>query len=128
MAKRLLLGAAIFWTLSIAFLCLVSLKELPKIPDLEISEMDKYVHFTFHFGFTFLWSSYFWNTQKELVIRTVFKVFLFSVAYGILIELLQSAFTTSRKGDVMDVLANTTGASIAVIVLIFYTYFNKNKN
>lgn len=125
MANKFILSIAILWTLSIAFLCLVQLHDLPSFG---VSEMDKYVHFTFHFTFTLLWSGYFWRTQKSIVIKTVFKVFLASVAYGILIEFLQSALTTTRKGDVMDVLANTTGASIAVIALLCYRFFNKNKN
>ena len=124
-ANKLLLGLAILWTLSIAFLCLVQLHNLPSFG---VSEMDKYVHFTFHFVFTMLWSGYFFRIQKELEIKTVLKVFITSVAYGILIEFLQSAITISRKGDVMDVLANTTGATIAVIMLLCYAYFNKNKN
>lgn len=128
MAKKLILGIAIFWTLLIAFLCLVQLNDLPNFPRLRVSEADKYVHCTFHFGFTLLWSCYFWRMQKGIVIKTVFKVFLFSVAYGILMELLQGAFTATRKADFMDVLANTTGATIAVIALLCYRHFNKNKN
>ena len=124
-ANKLILGIAIFWTLLIAFLCLVQINDIPNIG---VSGADKYVHSAFHFGFTFLWSSYFWNTQKAIVIKTVFKVFLVSVAYGILIEFLQGAFTATRKADILDVLANTTGATLAVIALLCYKHFNKNKN
>lgn len=126
-ANKFILGIAVFWTLSIAFLCLVDLHALPDLPDLKVSGMDKYVHFSFHFGFTLLWSYCFIRIQKELIIKTVLNVFYVSVSYGILIEILQSVFTTTRKGDIMDVLANTTGASIAVITLLFYAYFKKAK-
>ena len=125
MANKLILGIAIFWTLLIAFLCLVQLNDMPSIG---VSGADKYVHCAFHFGFTFLWSSYFWKTQKEIVIKTVFKVFLVSVTYGILIEFLQGAFTATRKADILDVLANTIGAILAVIALLCYKHFNKIKN
>ena len=128
MANKLILGITIFWTLSIAFLCLVQLNDLPSFPKLRVSGADKYVHSTLHFGFTFLWSSYFWKAQKEIITKTVFKVFYVSVAYGILIEFLQGAFTATRKADILDVLANTTGATIAVIALLCYKHFNKNKN
>ena len=125
MANRFILGLAIFWTLSIAFLCLVQFNNLPNFG---VSGMDKYIHFTFHFVFTLLWTSYFFTLQKELLIKSVFKVFYVSVSYGILLEFLQSALTTTRKGDVMDVLANTTGATVAVILLVWYKQSNKNKN
>jgi VanZ family protein len=127
-ANKLLLGAALFWTLTIAFLCLVQINDLPNFSSIDVPEKDKYVHFTFHLVFTLLWSSYFWYTQKNIVIKTVFKVFYVSVAYGILIEFLQGAFTATRKADILDVLANTTGATLAVIALLCYKHFSKNKN
>ncbi len=127
-ANKFILGLAIFWTLSIAFLCLADLNRLPNLPSFGVSGVDKYVHSAFHFGFTLLWSSYFWRTQKGRVIKTVYKVLFISVSYGILIEILQGVFTATRKADVMDVLANATGATIAVIVLLCYKHCNKNKN
>ena len=126
--NKIILGIALFWTFSIAFLCLTELSNLPNLPNFEVSGIDKYVHSTFHFVFTLLWACYFCSQQKNIVIKTVFKVFLVSVAYGILIEFLQSAFTSTRKADIMDVLANSVGAAIAVIALLCYKHFNKIKN
>lgn len=57
----------------------------------------------------------------------MFKVFLVSVTYGILIEILQEVFTTTRKADIMDVLANAIGGLIAVIGLALYKNFKQNK-
>lgn len=128
MAKKIIFGAALFWTLTIAILCLIQINDLPDFNKIDIPEKDKYVHFTFHLVFTLLWSGYFWKKQKEIVIKTVFRVFLVSVAYGILIEFLQGEFTTTRQADIFDVLANTTGASIALMMLIGFKYLAKNKN
>jgi len=127
-AKKVILGAAIFWTLTIAILCLIQINDLPDFNSIPIPDKDKYVHFTFHLVFTLLWSGYFWNVQKSLVFKTLFKVFLVSVTYGILIEFLQGEFTATRKADICDVLANTTGATIAVIALLCFKRFNKSKS
>ena len=128
MAKKIILGAAILWTLAIAILCLIQINDLPNFPSVPIPGKDKYVHFTFHFVFTLLWSSYLLKVQKSIIIKTLFKILLVSVVYGVLIELLQGEFTATRKADILDVLANTTGATFAVIALLCYKRFNKNKS
>ncbi len=124
MAKKIILGIAIFWTFLIAVLCLVQFNDLPSFA---VTGMDKYVHFTFHFVFTFLWSVCFCSLLKDITFKTVFNVFFISVSYGILIEFLQGAFTKTRKADIMDVLANASGALIAIIALLLYKYFRQKK-
>ncbi len=42
---------------------------------------------------------------------------LLSVTFGILIEILQGALTRNREADLNDVIANTIGTIIAVIVI-----------
>ena len=123
--KKTIFGSAIGWTVFIAVLCLM---KFSKLPSFGVSGADKYVHFTFHFVFTLLWSSYLLKVQKSIIIKTLFKILLVSVVYGVLIELLQGEFTTTRKADILDVLANTTGATFAVIALLCYKRFNKNKS
>ena len=44
--------------------------------------------------------------------------FIFSVFFGITIEILQSVFTTTRAADVRDILANTIGATIGLFTAI----------
>jgi VanZ family protein len=85
--------------------------------------MDKIVHFCFHFGFTFSWILFF---KKELKGKTpddykaYFISFIFSVFFGITIEVLQSVLTTTRASDVIDVLANTIGALFGVFAAITF--------
>ena len=53
---------------------------------------------------------------------------MFSIFFGIAIEIAQALFTTTRKGDLVDVLANLSGAILAVCIILFfnkYTNFNK---
>ena len=117
--KYFYLWLAEIWTLLIAFLCLVSFNNLPSVG---IKSADKYVHFTFHFVFTVLWFLYLKrkNSDKNSTLKTMLmKVFLASVIYGIFIEISQSLFTKTRHGDVLDLIANASGAIAAVLVLFF---------
>ena len=126
--KHFCLWLAEFWTLLIAVLCLENSKKLPSIG---IKSADKYVHFTFYFVFTILWFLYLIKKNshiKNTVNRVLIKVFLAALFYGVLIEIAQTVFTVSRKGDVLDVLANTTGSVTAVFLLRLYdTTFRKEK-
>lgn len=126
--KHFYLWLAEFWTLLIAVLCLENSKKLPSIG---IKSADKYVHFTFYFVFTILWFLYLIKKNshiKNTVNRVLIIVFLAALFYGVLIEIAQTVFTVSRKGDVLDVLANTTGSVTAVFLLRLYdTTFRKEK-
>lgn len=106
---------SILWTLTIAILCLVNFSKMPSVG---ISGADKYVHATFHFVFVILWFLALY--QKQKLKNTLLKVLLFSIAFGILIELLQAILTKTRTADIFDVLANTAGAIIAVLALYWY--------
>ena len=43
---------------------------------------------------------------------------MLSFFFGIAIELMQRYFTTTRTADVFDVIANLSGASLAVIAIV----------
>lgn len=113
--KKASLALAIGWTLLIAVLCLVDFGSLPSI---EVSGADKYVHIVLHFTFTMLWGFYFWQKKKQITIPKIIFVIVLSVFYGILIEFLQETCTKTRHADIFDVLANATGATIALVLFV----------
>lgn len=121
MLKQILLFAALFWTGVILFFCLENAKNIPQI---DIPYLDKLIHSFFHFVFTVLWFFYF---KKKLNssnnIRLLGFSFIGSFFLGIAIELMQQYFTTTRSADILDILANLSGASLAVIsILLLNTY------
>nr|WP_294774246.1 VanZ family protein [uncultured Flavobacterium sp.] len=116
MLKKSILSLAIGWTFLIAVLCLYRFGDLPKI---KVSGIDKYVHFTFHFVFTLLWGYYVWLQPYRFALKKLFIIVLISLCYGILIEFLQEIFTQTRHADIMDVLANFTGAMTALLLFIW---------
>lgn len=115
MPKYLLFLVALFWTGFVSYFCLVSSNEIPSV---DIPGLDKCVHIVFHFALTFFWFLFF---SKQLQIEAIFKPLMYSVllssAFGIAIEIAQALFTTTRSADVLDVLANTTGEMIAVLII-----------
>ncbi|RTY90025.1 VanZ family protein [Flavobacterium sp. GT3R68] len=100
------------------------------MPKVSLQSADKYVHFTFHFVFTWLWFLYFESRKNELGnSKTIFLVFLLSFLYGISVEIMQGLFTLTRKADLFDVLANTVGAlTAAASILVFQKYIRKEKS
>tara|TARA_R110000868_G_scaffold144149_1_gene362878 strand:- start:4705 stop:4911 length:207 start_codon:yes stop_codon:yes gene_type:complete len=59
--------------------------------------------------------------------KPFFSSFVLSVFFGITIEILQELLTTTRTADVFDVLANITGATLAIVVMILF-YKSRKKN
>jgi VanZ family protein len=102
----------------IAYFCLTDSSNLPAV---SFPSIDKIVHFCFHFGFTISWIVFF---KKELKGKDVndykayFVSFIFSVFFGITIEILQGVLTVTGSSDVTDVLANALGALVAVFTAI----------
>jgi VanZ family protein len=114
--KRIFLFSAIFWTGVILFLSLENAKNIPQI---NIPYLDKVIHSGFHFVFTILWFLYlkkkFISSKNvQLLVFTIFGSFVL----GIAIELMQQYFTTTRNGDVFDILANLFGAFLAAVSII----------
>jgi len=116
--KQLLLIWAIICSGIITYFCLTDSSNIPAV---NFPSIDKIVHFCFHFGFTISWILFF---KKELKgkdaddYKAYLISFIFSVFFGITIEILQSALTVTRASDVTDVLANALGAVVAVFSAI----------
>jgi VanZ family protein len=115
--KNLFFWIAFSWTLVVAYFCLVPSSDIPSV---SIPHLDKLAHSFFHFVFTILWFLFFKKqvkkrNQTKLLVGSV----IFSLFFGIVIEVLQVRLTTTRNGDFFDVLANLSGAlSAFVFVLI----------
>jgi VanZ family protein len=116
---------ALFWTGVVLFLSLV---QADKIPAVNIENLDKVVHAFFHFVFTSLWILFFKTQIKDPDSYKPYVIsFLFSVLFGITVEMLQGQYTTTRKEDALDVAANLAGATLAVFSIILY-FKNKRLN
>jgi VanZ family protein len=107
--------ASFIWALVILWLSLMSGNKLPRI---NIPNLDKAVHFTFYFILSLL-MFYGWMKQDRfplLHIRPFLFILCIAIAYGILIEIAQETFTTTRHFELLDVAANSVGATIGSLI------------
>ncbi|WP_348797645.1 VanZ family protein [Flavobacterium adhaerens] len=122
MPKFFLFLVAIIWAGCITYFCLIKASAIPVV---SIPNIDKCIHAFFYFVLTFLWFLFFY---KQLKLDSIFKPLLFSFMvsffFGILIEILQQTFTTTRQADALDVVANLVGAGLSVIAT--QLCYNKN--
>ena len=116
--------AALVWTVAITVSCLLSADTVDKVSLINIPHKDKVAHFVFYFVFTLLWSKYFRSLHRDGK-KARFMVFLFAVAWGILIEFCQLVLTEQRSAEVFDAGANIAGSAVAIIAIWLY---RKNKD
>lgn len=84
---------------------------------------DKVVHAGAYCILTLSWLLALNNKVKSLKSSILILILIF--IYGIIIELLQGVFTSDRNADLLDIIANTVGILIAIIV--FKSILKKNK-
>ena len=103
----------------ITLLSLISFKGNGLLPSLNIPHLDKLVHAGFYFGTTVLGVlSVRERTKGKAPLRkSMLWVGGFAVLYGMVIEVLQSVYTLDREGDILDVLANGSGALLGVLLM-----------
>ena len=116
----------IIWIIIIFILSSIPGNDIPKLNRFKIPHLDKIVHFIMYFTLQLLiLVEYYKNhTQKYSFIKVLFVSIMFSVAYGVVMELLQSLIFISRTGSFYDVLANSTGAVIGSLLGVL---LSKNK-
>lgn len=114
MLKKIAFLTALVYAIALGTVSLITLKGLPEV---QISFADKIFHFLAYSVFVVLWYFAFFYTFKLEKTKAILYAFIFAVAFGIIIEVLQDTMTVSRALDVYDALANTLGALLSAIVL-----------
>ena len=101
-----LLGIAITYTLLITAALLTPITGAPKI---EIPFADKMVHLIINAGLFVVWASYVFSGKTNTKTYTLPLLFVCTLLYGILIEVIQGSFIPTRGADFFDVVANVCG-------------------
>ena len=120
--SKQLLVVCILYSVFISILFLLPTKEIPKLFDTFIP-IDKLVHVSIFLVLTFLWLLYvnsILNDTKPIVLLFILIASLF---YGILIEVIQELYVSSRGAEVLDVIADLLGTSLGL--LFFKNYKNR---
>jgi VanZ family protein len=110
--KIVLLFVAVGYSITLAVLSLVSNDTLP---NLGTNYDDKVYHLLAYALLTFLWFKVFTNFKTG---KPILLAFIFSIIFGIIIEVLQGEFTIVRDPSIMDVLANSIGVAIVSFILL----------
>ena len=114
MLKHWTLILAVGYTLFITVLSLISLNGIPKLGS---SFDDKIYHFGAYMVFVFFWYNYYRTTSSKYKILISASI---ALAYGTIVEVMQGTFTTYRTEDFADVIANSLGVLMAVVLIVIY--------
>lgn len=103
---------ALAWALLIAFLCLTPGKALPQWQWADLLRVDKLVHMGMFAVLTVLLARGLRDRSANTrpLPRLLLMAGALSVAYGASMEVLQEIPGLNRRGDIIDLIANTVGA------------------
>jgi VanZ family protein len=123
MLKKYILSITV--SLIIMYLSLASSDTFDKVPIFNIPYFDKFVHVCMYFG---LMSVILFESRKSLKgTGQIFLIAIIPLSYGFLMEILQSAFTTTRSSSFYDVLANSFGILVSLLLWLKIKPFSKDK-
>lgn len=109
--ERNALLIAVFFTIFITIISLVSFKGIPHI---KVSNSDKFGHFLAYLLLSLSWL----YALKDLPLKknNIYIIVFLLISYGIIIEVLQGILTTYRQADFYDIIANSAGVFFAAIL------------
>ena len=101
---------AAIWYLSLLF-------NAPETPLDDVPLVDKWVHMVMYGGtFSVLWIEYIRQHQKPDYKKLLIWAFIAPIVMSGIIELLQEYCTKTRQGEWTDLLANSIGVVLAVVI------------
>lgn len=118
MLKKFALPVAILYSVTLAVFSLINPKD---IVDVELSISDKLIHFLAYATLTVFWYNVFSNKFYPNKTKAIIYAAIFSILFGIIIEVLQGSITTVRQSDFNDVIANIFGVLTASVVMLINT-------
>ena len=100
------------------YLSLANAETFEHVGFFDIPYLDKIAHFVLYFVFMTViiieHRNYFENTRMLILIALIPFVF------GSMVELIQSGFTHTRKGDILDIMFNSAGIAVALFLWLFF--------
>lgn len=115
MIRRNLLSIII--ALIIMYLSLAGSNNFNEVPLFNIPNFDKIAHFGMYFAF--MAALLFENRIRVNEITNYLLLALIPLCYGILMEICQGLFTATRTPSFFDVLANSSGIFIAILLWLY---------
>ncbi len=104
----------------VAFLSLLPPKDFPDIP--LFPGADKVVHTCMYLGLTWLAC---WSMHAEVKRVWYYLIILFSISWGVVMEIFQYIMHMGRSFDLYDIAGNSLGTLIGVLIYILMAHFKK---
>ncbi len=93
-----------------------------------VAHSDKIAHFIAYAGFSLVWSFYFFKAKEYSFLKSVQVSLLWSIFFGVLMEFCQWFFTNYRQFDYYDMLANSFGTLIGLLIFkVFFVLMQKRQ-
>lgn len=109
-------------SLIILYLSLATPQTIVKSGLFDIPHLDKFIHFGLYF---FLMGTMILEHRHSLTdTRKLLLIALIPFLFGIIVEFMQSEFTNNRKGEIMDMIADTGGVAAAIFLWLFLRPYN----
>jgi len=105
----------------VAFLSLLPPNDLPEIP--LFPGADKIIHTSMYLGLAWLAC---WSMHAEIKRIWYFLIILFAISYGVIMEIFQFLMHMGRSFDFYDMIGNSIGTLIGVLIYIIMSRMNKN--
>ena len=109
----------IVWAIIILVLMTMSGNSFPKFDLINILSLDKFVHAFVFFILQLLLCYGFYKQKNKLKRFPILISSIITFTYGIGTEIVQAVFSLNRKGDYLDVIANSIGIIIAILLCKF---------
>jgi len=121
---KLLPVISIGYSIALLVSCLITVEGVIEMPN----NKDKVIHATAYFIFTCLWFFTFLNSFKKSKPQAIKTTVIYSIVFGIIIEVLQQVTTQTRQADYKDVIANIIGTLLAVLFINLITKLKVKNN
>jgi VanZ family protein len=109
---------SIFVALIILYLSLASSDTFNKVPLIDIPNLDKVIHFFMYFGLMSVITIE--NRRTIISNKQLFLVALIPLFYGLLMELLQLTLTSTRSCSFFDVVFNSAGIIVSILLWLCF--------
>ena len=81
---------------------------------IQLSHSDKFFHAIAYFSLGLTWLLSFPKSLEKKILK--YAIVCFCIIYGIVIEVFQGVLTTYRTPSLLDVIANTIGVIVAMMI------------
>lgn len=115
---------AVLWTGLTLYLSLASASTMAKLNIWDFFGIDKLGHLAFYTIFSFLWCM---GLAREKPMMMLY-VFVFADSFGFIMEIAQSFMSRGRILEINDIIANTLGVILGILLFIIFKRISTYQN